>query len=142
MTSKVVRSVLAVFTAVAMAVGMAACSSGSSSAGGEDALNEYVEAERSAIPEIMEQNAEVYTDVQIEPAPPSGVVFTYTYADQLDGPVVAEALDQYASDMEEGLDKDVFPAMRQYGIKGDLNVTFTYLNADGTEIWSKTYTEK
>jgi hypothetical protein len=104
-----------------------------------EALENYVEAERKTMPEVLAANPGVYSDATIEAAPPSTVIYTYTYVNQIDPVATAANFDAAIPEFQSALDAGVFPVMAQMGVTGTLYTTFIYYNADGSLIWENTF---
>ena len=105
----------------------------------QGAIESYVEAERSQLPAVMDANPGVFSDITVEAVGSDTAVFTYTYADVMDAGATASNLDDLAQTLQDGCDESVFPAMTGAGVEGEPHVTYTYLNSDGSEIWTKTF---
>lgn len=103
-------------------------------------MQAYVEAERSQISAILDASGGVYKTMTVESSDPNSVAFSYTYANQLDAATVAAELDKVASQFQQACDDQMLPGMRAFGIKGEVNVSYIYLNLDGSEIWRKDLT--
>lgn len=103
------------------------------------ALDAYVTALQATVPQLMAQFDGTYSAITITGEQPSTVVYTYTYAQQLDGPATASALDGQVDQLQDVCDSAVFPEMEGQGITVDPQVRYVYLNADGSEIWSHTF---
>ncbi len=107
------------------------------------ALDEYVKLEQEMMAEQQDQFGDTFSDISITADYPSGIVYTYTYADEMDSAQTAAALDDLAEEaLVAALHDDVFPLMTEYGVDSPQTATFTYLNSDGSEIWSRTYTSE
>ncbi|NKY38665.1 DUF4854 domain-containing protein [Cellulomonas septica] len=103
------------------------------------ALDAYVTALQATVPQLMSQFDGTYSAITITGEQPSTVVYTYTYAEQLDAPATASALDGQVDQLQEVCDSAVFPEMEGQGITTDPQVRYVYVNADGAEIWSHTF---
>lgn len=148
------RTILTATTTLALLAALAGCSlipsqNGQSPSSSEQseapvdqssALKDYADAERAQLPSVMEANPGVFSDIQVEAQEPSTVAFTYTYASVMDVAGTASSLDGLIPTIQDGCDKSVFPAMVNAGIE-DPQVTYTYLNSDGTEIWTHSFTQ-
>lgn len=104
-----------------------------------EALDRYVEAERATIPQVLKENPGVYSDVAFDKEYPDMATFTYTYATAVDAEQTAVALDDMIPTIESFLTSTVFPAMEAYGVVPTQRVRFTYLNNDGSMVWSKDF---
>lgn len=105
---------------------------------GSGVLEAFVAAQQSSIPAILDAGAGVYSDAAIEAVAPSTIVFSYVYAEAVDVPTAAAYLDTMVETLQAACDAQVFPAMVAVGIS-DPQVVYTYLNPDGSEIWTHTF---
>lgn len=102
-------------------------------------LDAFVAEQQAAIPAVMDASPGTYSEVRIEGVAPSTVVFTYVYAEAVDATAAAEYLDGMVETLQAACDSQVFPAMTDAGLT-DPQATYTYLNPDGSEIWTHTFT--
>ena len=100
------------------------------------ALDSYVAAAQASIPTIMDSSPGTYTQVQIVATQPDTVEFVYTYAKAVDPAAAATYLDTMIPTLQSASDSSMFPEMRHAGITVSPKVRFTYLNSDGTMLWS------
>lgn len=138
MITRTRRTLVALVAAAALTMGLASCAGGTSPE--QAAMQQYVEAERSQIPEILESSGGVYKGMTVESSDPNSIAFEYTYANQLDAAAVAAELDKSSAEFQAVCNEQMMPGIRAHGIKGDVNVSFIYLNLDGSEIWRKDMT--
>lgn len=103
------------------------------------ALDAFVAEQQAAIPAVMDASPGTYSEVRIEGVAPSTIVFTYVYAEAVDAAAAAEYLDGMVETLQAACDSQVFPAMTDAGLTGP-QATYTYLNPDGSEIWTHTFT--
>ena len=87
----------------------------------------------------MDQTPGVYSAVAIEAIAPDTIHYVYTYADQIDTEGVQEYFDGFAPTLQTLCDTQVFPAMEDAGVTPTQKATYTFYNADGTELWSHTF---
>ncbi len=106
------------------------------------ALETYAGLEKAQLDAMDESLKDIYSDIKVETAPPGGMVFTYTYKDQTDAAAAVEYFEGQIETLQNLCDDQVFPAMEQTGVKGAKSITYTYLNADGSEIWTKKFDSK
>jgi hypothetical protein len=104
----------------------------------DGALEAFVADQQSSIPAVMEASPGVYSDVAIEATAPSTIVFSYVYAEAVDVPSAAAYLDTMVSTLQSACDAQVFPAMEAAGVS-DPQAVYTYLNPDGSEVWTHTF---
>lgn len=99
------------------------------------ALREYVDASRSASERIVDQMAPgVYSDFSVDAAGSSTLVYTYTFAEQVD----REGFEAYMADLNGVMRESAnlpLTEMRQYGIRNP-KVRYVYLNPDGSVVGS------
>lgn len=138
MITRTRRTLVALAAAAALTMGLASCAGGTSPE--QAAMQKYVEAERSQIAEILESSGGIYKGMTVESSDPNSIAFSYTYANQLDPAAVAAELEKSSDQFQEACNEDMMPGFRAHGIKGDVNVSFIYLNLDGSEIWRKDMT--
>jgi hypothetical protein len=105
----------------------------------DQALDKYVGLERAQISKILAATPGVYSDVRIEARHPDSILYTYTYAKQVDQAKAATYFDSMAPTFQKSMDSAVFPAMRKSGLHGVLYAIYTYINADGSLIWTKEF---
>lgn len=144
-----------VLTCLALVAALAGCGTGSGGsaddpaerepagqaeeAASSEALDEYVAAERASL-ETMEWR-DTYSEVGVRGIAPSTVEYSYTYLEPIpDTAAAAEYFDSMVDGMQDLCDTQVFPAMARYGIPGPQSATYAYYNADGSLIWSHTFT--
>jgi len=106
----------------------------------EEALDQYIALEQQQLDAAGDALQEIYSEVTIVPEYPNTAVFTYTYAQPVDGQAAATELDAMAGELKELCETAVFPAMESMGVGPAQAATYIYKNADGTEIWSQTFT--
>lgn len=111
-------------------------------AGSDDPLQDYLDLELEQLDTLGESLGDMYSDIQVEAEPPSGMVYTYTFADELDPELADTALAGIAETLETLTQTSVFPMMEQTGVPAPQSATYTYLNPDGTELWSETFTSE
>lgn len=107
-----------------------------------DPLQAYVDLELAQLDRVGSTLDAMYSDITVEPEPPSGIVYTYTFADQLDPAVAEQSVESIASTLDELTTTAVFPMMESKGVEGPQSATYIYLNADGTEIFNETFTSE
>ncbi len=105
-------------------------------------LDRYIQLELDSLDPDSSDLA-MYSDYSVTPVYPSGVIFSYTYKDPVDAEAVAEIMDmQLGQELQEVSEESVFPLMESLGVPAPQSVTFSYFNADGSEVWSGTYTSE
>jgi hypothetical protein len=106
------------------------------------ALDQYVAAERRTIPGILEATQGQYSKVDISGEPPATVVYEYTYAQPVDAATTRGILKTRQPTLKSAAETEIFPAMRSMGVSGARKLRWVYLNADGSEVWSTTVSDK
>ena len=159
MTSKLFRGIASVVAVSALTVALVGCdpSPTSTSPGLQDvpqdatdtgdqagtsqadSLDSYVAQAQAAIPQIMEQNPGLYSEISIEAIAPDTVHFAYVYADQVDTEGAQELFDGYIPTLQTLSDTQIFPEMATAGVTPTQKVKYTYYNSDGSEIWTHTF---
>jgi hypothetical protein len=149
------KAVLASSIAMLLLAALTACSAPQTSPPSDDsssatetgdeerdlALADYVETERAAIPTIMDQNAGVYSSVEVdgrfvEPDGGSDVLpavmfYNYVFAEKLDWSVAGTGLDAQKPALDDACSTQIYPAMRAAGVTGPVGAVFSY--SDGSE---------
>jgi len=102
------------------------------------ALEELVAEAQGSLQAIRDSSSGTYSAVELVAVPPSAVAYVFTYAAPTD-PVGAGAyFDSMRPTLQGTADAQVFPAMTAVGIQSP-SVTYTYLNPDGSLVWSATF---
>ena len=117
----------------------AAAESAVDGASQREGLVAYVAAEQQALEQADQELLAMYQDITVEAVDPGTVSFNYVFAEPLDVAVAAGQFDSTAADLQELCDTQVFPAMKSMGVTESPKVVYTYLNPDGTQIWSQTF---
>ena len=103
------------------------------------ALDSYIAAGQASLPSLKATYATTYSDIQIVGVRPGTVEYDYVYLDQVDTNAAATYLDNYVPTFQTLCDTQLFPGMISAGITVAPKVTYVYYNADGSEIWSHTF---
>ena len=111
-------------------------SEAASSADQNAALDNYVASAQASIPSLVDQSNGVYSQIQIVGTSPDTVEFIYTYVDAVDPAAAATYFETMIPTLQSVSDSAMFPEMKTAGITVAPKVRFTYLNNDGTELWS------
>ncbi len=110
--------------------------------GSADPLQAMIDAEEAQLEQMAGMFEEIYSDITIEADPPSGIIYTYTYLDQLDPASASAALEEMGETLDTMVKSTVFPGMEMSGVPKPFSATYVYLNADGSELWSGTVTSE
>lgn len=145
------KKVIAAAFAGMMITGAAACSSDSSTTSpsdntsssaseqtNEDILKGIVDVEKIALDVEKEAKKAEFSDMQVAAKEPNGIVYTYTFANKVDKATETAKIEAAEADLKSKTDV-INSQLTKIGIK-DPFVSVTYLNSDGTDVWSKTYT--
>ncbi len=103
------------------------------------ALEAYAQAERDSVASIFDLYPGVYDSVEVFTAPTGSLSFEYTYTQAMDKDAALEYFEGIKDQLMAQSNQTVFPAMRVFDINGPLDVTYTYLNPDGTLLWEHTF---
>lgn len=101
-----------------------------------EALEVYVGKVQPLV-ESMLDGSETYSDLEVRAVPPSTMEYVYTFAEEADVKAAAKGLEEYVPTLQETADAQIFPEMEREGIASP-RVAYTYLNPDGSEIWTVT----
>lgn len=106
---------------------------------GEMSLQEIVDLQNEAIAPQLESLKEIFSEVKILAKEPNGIIYSYQYAIDVPKDATADGIEAGEDQLSATADS-VFPSLEAAGIANP-SITFTYLNSDGSEIWSKEYTK-
>ena len=98
------------------------------------ALQAYVDAVR---PQLEGMTDPTYESTEIHAVGEDTLEYVYTFAEPQDVALMAEGFESMSGMLEAGADM-VIPEMERNGVV-NAKVTYTYLNPDGSLIWSRTY---
>lgn len=101
-------------------------------------LQEMVDQQNEAIKPQLESLEAIFDEVKIEAKAPSGIVYSYRYAMDIPAEEAAKGIESGETTLESTA-QSILPGMESAGLANP-SVTFVYLNKDGSEIWSKEYT--
>lgn len=107
--------------------------------GQEERLDAYVAAAQPQLADVAASFRAKFSDIRIAAVHPGTVQYDYVFAVQMDPTIAAAALDASIPTLKATADSAVFPEMARAGITTAAKVTYTYYNADGTEIWTHTF---
>lgn len=102
-----------------------------------DALDEVVEAGQAEIPKLIDFFEGAFSDIEIEADHPSTIVYTYTYAEQVDADYARTEIESRIAMVQAACDTTIFPEMEKAGI-GHPGARYIWQNADGSEITAHT----
>lgn len=110
----------------------------SSSAPSKADLDTYAAtAERGMKSALGPSIKKVYSSIRIEPVYPSGIKYVYVFKEQVHASKVAKYLDTQVPLLKAAFRTQVAPEMKRLGYAHP-SATWTYLNHDGSPIWSRT----
>lgn len=105
--------------------------------GQAEALEWYAEQVRTQLPDLTSDGT--FTDVQVRAVYPDTIAYEYHYAQNVDVEEGARHFDGMI-DTFQSMSEMVFGEMEAAGITDGPKVRYTYYNADGSLIWSHTFT--
>lgn len=154
MTTTLPARAAALAAACTLALPLAACSAdtatpavttaatatteGADTSASAKALDAYVGAVQEQIPSLMKGFGDTYTDFTITADAPSTIVYEYTFKNKVNVSAAAKQLDGMKGSYQSTLDDQVFPEMEKAGIT-DPKARYTYLNPNGSKVWSHTF---
>ncbi|WP_062076877.1 hypothetical protein [Demequina globuliformis] len=103
------------------------------------ALEAYVAREAAQVDTIVESSSGVYSDIWIDAEEPSTIVYTYQYAEAVDPDEATAYFEGVTDTLADLCESTVFPMMEAEGVESP-EARYVYLNSDGSELWSETYT--
>lgn len=98
-------------------------------------LEKYADLERASFDTVREMYPDLYSDMTAETQGPGAISFQFTYAELMDIPATQASFESQLTQMTEQIDRDVFPLMRDFGLQGDLTITYQYFAPDKSLIW-------
>lgn len=100
------------------------------------AMDAYIVALNEVAPSLLESFDGTYTSLAITGIGDNTVEYVYTYAIAADPAATTAGLEENIPMLQAYCDTAVFPEMESQGVTEDPRVIFTYLNPDGTLLWS------
>ena len=79
----------------------------------------------------------LYSSIRVEPVRPSGIRYVYVFKQPVDPQAGAQQLKTQAPLLDAAFTTQVGPEMKRLGFANP-SATWTYLNPDGTQIWTHT----
>lgn len=111
-------------------------------AGAVDPLQALVNEERAFVDANREAIEERFSAVTIDAEPPGGIVYTYTYAEQVDAKETIARLESAGwHDLNSDVQAKLFPIMEERGIESR-QATYVYLNADDSLLVSYNFRDQ
>lgn len=104
------------------------------------ALAAMVAAGEAEVESLRESMASTYSSIEVTGVGDDTLVYTYTYATQINGKAAAGELEDRRAELQQIATDTVIPALEGGGVV-DPKVRYVYLNADGSEIWTVTLTK-
>jgi hypothetical protein len=106
-----------------------------------EALRKYIAAVQATIPTTMKTFGDLYSAFTITASGTSTMVYEYTFTRQVDAVAGVKAMKGMTPTLQTACDTQVFPEMKRAGINSPRG-KYSYVNADGSKIWSKTFKPK
>lgn len=103
-----------------------------------EALENYVAAAQSQLPQLLEAFDGMYAEIAIDYEYSETIVYDYLYARQVDPKAARKHFKTSVAQIQSACDSQVFPDMERAGIANP-KARYTYFNADGSRIWSRTF---
>jgi hypothetical protein len=102
-------------------------------------LDAFVAQGRTALKSMMTSSMrKTFSSIKIKPDYPSGVTYVYVFRQAVDPDTASKQLDSSASFLKQTFKKSVGPSLESQGFNHP-TATWTYLNPDGTVLWSQTF---
>lgn len=98
------------------------------------ALDRYVALERTSLPSLLAGSDGLYSSIDVDPQF-YGVSYTYVYTYAHAG---GSSLDQLHAkvELQSAANRSIFPLMEKVGVRRGASLKFSYLNPDGSTVWS------
>lgn len=101
-------------------------------------LADFATAGQDQTEKMLQGMSDLYSSFVIRAVCPGTIAYEYTFRKQLDASSAKPSLQQQTPTLKSTCETTLFPQMKAAGITDDLHVSFTYDNADGSEIFSYT----
>lgn len=102
-------------------------------------LEKYADLERASFDSVLEMYPGKYSEMAVETGDAGAITFTFTYSDQMDIAATKANFDAQLPQMTTQINDEVFPLMRDFGLEGDLAITYQYFAPDNVLIWEYTF---
>jgi hypothetical protein len=104
-----------------------------------DPLVQLVDSVRPVMASMLKSQP-TFSDAQVNALPPSTMEYRYVYAAAITANLtdVEAYFDSMVPTLQTTVDTQVFPAMVKAGIQAP-RVTYTYVNPDGSVVWTHTF---
>ncbi|XBH21495.1 hypothetical protein V5R04_14995 [Jonesiaceae bacterium BS-20] len=102
-------------------------------------LEKYADLERASFDAVREMYPDLYSEMAVETGDAGAIAFTFTYAEQMDVSASKASFDAQLPQMTTQINDEVFPLMRDFGLEGDLAITYQYFAPDNVLIWEYTF---
>lgn len=102
-------------------------------------LDAFVEEARAEVESQVDMFGDTYSDISLSAADGNTLVYTYTFTEAIDSAAAAESFDSMSDMLKSSAENMLIPALELAGITDNPQVTYTYLNPDGSVIWTATY---
>lgn len=103
------------------------------------ALDEVVATTRPSLAALLKSSGSTYVDIDVVAVQPATLEYRFTYAETIDPAAVADYFASMVPTLQGVVDAAVGPAMVSAGVRSP-KVRYTYLNPDGSTIWTHTFT--
>lgn len=104
-------------------------------------IEAYLEVAAATIPDRLEETDPMYSDIEVVVTDEHSIEFIHTFSTRVNPERVEMFMDVQAVLTEKELQDEIFPEMRSYSVPSPIAVTYTYLNDDGAELWTRTFSE-
>jgi len=102
-------------------------------------LNDYIERNRADIEGLMDSFAGVYDAITIKAVGDYGYELVYTFSEPIDPDLAAASFDLQEDLLRETAISQQIPELVSIGVTDNPTVVYTYLNPDGSVIWTRSF---
>ena len=106
------------------------------------ALDRYVAAVQEQMPALMDQFGGMYSEITAEAIAPDTIDYRYVFTEAVDAAAAGPTFDEQKPMLQTLCDETLFPEMESHGITESPKVKYTYLNPDGSEVWTNVFTSE
>lgn len=102
------------------------------------ALDKLVAATRPSLKDLMKSSGNLYGEIDVRAIQPSTLEYRFTYTETIDRSAAAEYFTTMIPTLQSVVNSAVGPSMVAAGVKSP-KVRYTYLNPDGSTLWTHTF---
>lgn len=102
-------------------------------------LDAFVAEARAEVESQVDMFGGTYSDITLTAENGNTMVYTYTFTEAIDPALAADGFDSTSEMLKSAAQSLLIPSLQAVGVTDNPQVTYTYLNPDGSVIWTATY---